>query len=495
MNAAWRRLWWIGMAGLGAASAFALDSPWTNELRTLTFYEGDAYGTVVHDIYIDFSNVFQTVNFNGQGLRLHWAGGEPERPGFIRFENWTNRIPAGSFIYRADLVLVSRANSALPNAFLMIGVRGNSGFNEATAAYAAGGGNIALANRTQVAPDAVAAFNKSVLYSHPFLATLTDGSVVTACVSSAARAWFDYYQNASWGFPNQGFCLNINNQGSGYDGGSVEFYDSENADPAKRPRLVVQYLPPTAQYAMRLYQAAPTNTAQICKVTAEDALIRKSDWNNQIWNLHTNNYGGAPGPLLVWEMDGYGQGAVPDGHGALCIRWRGLSYPDNVVRVVDAKLRLNGSSTWNPYDNSGTFRVRKILRDWVEGTGTVATPGYTNVTWTNFNAVAGDPSLNKWEHTGATGETDSVFLFNLPVSNDRGEILGSDANGWLAALARDWLGGVGNNNGLLLSAVSGGFIMQIGNYEPSGNYQKDPYQTAGLLMVFLKARGTVITIR
>lgn len=492
------------MLGIGASAtlAFAVDAAWANELQTIVFYEGDAYGTVCHDVYIDATNVFQTTNFNGMGLYMHWTSAqEPERPGFIRFENWQDNIPAGSFVYRADLLLSSISNCTA-DGWLLIGARGNNTFDETTASYATGGGNVAVANRTSVAPD-TSGFNKSVLWSRMFGTNLLADQVVTCNVSPAVRAWADYSENTSWGYPNQGLSLNNNNQGGNFNGGRVVFADSENADTNKRPKLVVQYLPPTAHYKIVLYHTTPaayTNTSHVMKITAEDAYIRGCNWNQQWWWHQTNNYGGDPGPQLVWNMDGYLTNTVKDGDGTLFLRWKGLSYPRKIVQqIADARLRVVPSNFWNPGDSSATMAVRRPFKNWVEGGGTIlGAPPYstsqTNLTWSNYNAVAGSPALNQWEHGGGTGATDSTNLYVFTMANRDGESLSSDSNGLLAAAAQDWLDGVGTNNGLALVNTAGAITLQIANFSTSGNYQHDPYQTAGLLVVFRKLFGSVFVV-
>lgn len=503
MSVMWREMMWAAGLEICAVTALALDTRWTNELQTLIFYEGDAYGTVCHDVYIDGAN--PTVNYNGVGLNLRWFISD-QRPGYIRFDNWLNRIPAGSFIYKADLLLTASAGSTGSGNVIM-GARGAATFDEATVTW-----NTMPTYYAQ-APGAYW-YNHNNLWKRAFGTNLAAGTSVTCNISSAVRAWFDYYQNPGWGYTNAGVWMNTDAGGSAHAENSESFYDSENGTAANRPRLVVQFLPWTSTYRMYIYQAAATDTAQIMKVTAEDAFIAACNYNAQQFGCTNDNFGKVYGPQQVWELDGYISGSGLDLAGVYpkeFFRWRALSYPPHVQRyVADVKLRVNTGVGWNDGETGPiSVRVQKILKNWVEGTGvSLGKPNFaspplttsqTNVTWCNYDAVPGDTTLttNAWQAHGASGSTDSTNLYIFTMGDQYGETLSSDANGLLLGLVQDWLDGVGPNNGLALTVASGGYSsVQIGNAETGVQPYRltDSYLTAGLLVVFKRPIGTVFCV-
>ena len=328
---------------LGVMSAEAADSAWTNALESMAFYEGDSYGTVAHDLYVDAAN--PAVNYNGQGLNLKWSGNTtPERPGYIRFDNILSQIPAESFVYRATLQLTA-TNTSTGTGWVKVGARGPYGFDEATVTYSS------MASRAAVAPTAGLTYDQ--LYSKDWGATLSN-QTININVTPAVRAWSDFYQNRATGYTNAGFCININPAGAGGDNNSVFLADSENADVNKRPRLTIQYLPPTSWYKAVLYVPVASNSWHAMRVVPEDAPIRQKNTSGGQINLYTNNYGGMTRDYTLYSLDG------PSG---ILLRWPNLQLPSGPYVFADARFRFNGNDGWNVYGYSpANIEVRQCLR-------------------------------------------------------------------------------------------------------------------------------------
>ena len=459
---------WSGTETFTPVAAAVPDGSWTSRLVTAAFYEGDGLGTVVHDVYVDGASTAS--NFNGQGLSFKWNGvGILERPGYIRFQNFLGQIPAGSFVYRARLQLTATASS-IGSGWLKVAARGAYTFDEATVTYAN------MSNKGAIAPNAS---SQNQLYSKYWGASLVSNQTIAINVAPAVRAWFDSYQNPAHGYTNAGFVFNINPSGAGGASDPLYFADSENADSSKRPRLVVEYLPPSSGYRAMFYGPVVTNTAQTMRVVPQDAPIGMGSV------LPTNNYGGVLG--------GYNLSSS-DGPSSVLVRWPSFQMPPGrSYQVVDAKIRYGGVDGWNIYTYSANIEVRQCLQPWVEGSGTVAVPSYVGATFTNFNAVAGNPAANRWQTAGGTGAADSWYLCGLAgVTLGDGEVQDGDASGRLANLVASWIEG-NNANGLLIRATTGTYPLNLATL--GGNYQ-DPYHALGVIVIFRNSHlGTSFIFR
>ena len=129
----------------------------------------------------------------------------------------------------------------------------------------------------------------------------------------------------------------------------------------------------------------------------------------------------------------------------------------------------------------------------MEGTGTIFVASYTGATYTNFNAVAGDPSANLWQTAGGTGAGDSTLLFTAnSVTLADGEIMASDGSGAFAALVESWFAG-NNPDGLLIRCPNASYPMLLATV--TAGQHTDPYQSIGFLAIFRAKKGTVIELR
>ncbi|HYO54096.1 DNRLRE domain-containing protein [Archangium sp.] len=449
--------------------AQAQTTDWRSHLVTTVFYEGDSFGTSVVDVYVDGAS--PDTNFNGQGLNLKWtgAGGVPERPGYVRFDNIFGDIPMGSFITRATLRLTASAAST-GKGQLKAGTRGYSNFSESASTY----NNLAGRNN-------VRGRYFDQLYSKDFMANLSTGSVAEVDVTPAIRAFFDNYQDSNQGWPNWGIALNVNPPGAAGEPGTASFYDSEYPKAEYRPRLEVEYLPLSSGYMARAYQPVPAPTAQIMPTAVQDTLIRGQNRDGGTADLSNKNYGARLDTLPVRWSDG--PAGQYRGSSSALLRWPGLTMPvpppGTMLEVADALIRLNATDYWNVYqDLPCNLEVRAVSRPWSEGWGNgVDVPG---ATYNSFKRSACDPAMNAWQVPGGYGAQDSAFLFGiLGVSRARGEIASGSAE--LAQLVASWLEGE-TNNGLLLRATSNGdFDMLSGNI---GSGHLDPYLSAGLIVIF-----------
>jgi hypothetical protein len=480
-----RHLWTAVLCAEGGLQVLARDTGWTNHIEQMTFHEGDAHGTVCHDVYVAGSN--PAVNYNGQGLRLRYsqalAGGD-RRPGFIRFEGVEALLPDDAFVIEAFLQLTANAQSTVDltdwqkytQGALVIAARGHT-FDEATVTWNTMPGSVnsfALGGRDQV-------------WSHAFQDQLASNGVVRANITPSVRAWVDRHRNAGHGYANQGFAMNIDPDWANNPSGTVSFFDSETADAANRPQLVVRYLRPSSGYRAHLFQPAAQLTSHIVPVAVQDAMIRKSNQNSGWPNDYTSNYGGMTGWYAITALD----------PSAMLFRWTSLALPVDHP-LVDARLRINGLSGWGKATSeTGSWQVRQIHRPWLEGTGVVSyalssSTSKEGVTWTNYNAVAGYPSQNLWTAAGGTGAGDSTALFNLGCRTRDGEILAADSGDTLLQVVQGWLEG-GDNHGLMVRATADPRVSQyFGNL---GGQHLDPYQSPGLLLIVKPAVGTLVTVR
>jgi hypothetical protein len=447
---------------------------WRNALQTVDYFEGDAFGTNVMDIYLDAAASNTTTNYDGAGLNLHWSNNtETQRPGAIRFDNIFNQIPAGSFIYKATLEMTSSAPSSGSGRLKVAATAGNfteaSTFTSSAGQFTIAGGNGA----------------SDMLLDTTFGTSLTNGSKVDIDIAPAARAWFDNYQNPTTGYANRGLVMNINPIGAGGEANTTTFYDSEASALGNRPKLTIEYLPPDSGYKAVLYTNTPTATSQVMPVTIQDAEIAYQNPNfDPTADLNIG------GKLSAYALRGHVTGVTgsmqPYMPSAL-LRWDGLSLPTNIdpnykYDLKDAELRFNGTN-WNVSGvtaaSNRDFEVRELLKAWVEGTGNFEE--VAGATFNSFNRSAGDATLNPWEEPGALGASDSTPL-GLVFDNALFEenLLGNEA---FAEMIDRWLNG-GDNEGLQLRALrtkDGQFQLLIGSL---GAGHKDPYLSPSFLAVF-----------
>ena len=470
---------------VASAQVFARDTGWTNHIEQMAFLEGDAHGTVCHDVYVEHDN--PTVNNNGQGLSLRYsqalAGGD-RRPGFIRFEGIEALLPEDAFVIEAFLQLTANAQSTVDltgwqkytQGALVIAARGHT-FDEATATWNTMPGSVnsfALGGRDQV-------------WSHAFQDQLASNGVVRANVTPSVRAWLDHHRNAGHGYANQGFSMNIDPDWANNPSGTVSFFDSEAENAANRPQLVFRYLRPSSGYRAYLFQPVAQATSHVVPVAVQDAMIRRSNQNSGWPNDHTSNYGGMMGSYAITGLD----------PSAMLFRWADLALPVDHP-LVDARLRINGLSGWAlATSETGSWQVRQVHRPWVEGTGVVswATSSSTSkagVTWTNYNAVVGDPAQNLWTGAGGLGAGDSTSLFNLGCRTRDGEVLATDSGDALLEVVRGWLDG-GDNDGLMVRATADPRVSLY--FAKLGSAHNDPYLSPGLLLIVKPQAVSVFLVR